>query len=216
MVYNPLLSSLLAVPEATGGGDFSIRRSNTQRGTKRLTDTTENVLKRQFIDGRGNLCRGQGAVEAKEVRGETSNVRSGHGSSRDHVGLPVVPGGDDVQAGGPDVNGGTKVGERGLCVLDSSSADGNRLLNTSGRVVARVTVIVSGSYDDGNTAVVKLKMKSLVSFIIAFYPLGAYRYDSPVQGGRGTTTQAHRSNRGFTGPPCLLGDPVNASNAVVQ
>ena len=82
--------------------------------------------------------------------------------------------------------------------------------------MARVTVIISGGYYDGNTAVVKLKMKPLVSVGVGFYPLSAYRYNSPVRGGGSATTQAHGSNRGFAGPPRFLGDPVNTGNTVVQ
>ena len=162
---------------------------------KILTDTSENVLKRLFIDKLGDLGRGQRAVDAEEVRGKTSDVRSSHGSSRDHVGLPIVPSGNDVQARSPDINGCTEIGERGLCILDSRSADGDRLLNASGRVVAGVLVIVSGGYDDCDTAIVKLKMESLVSSVaVTSHSLGAYRYDSLVQGSRSTATQAHRSN----------------------
>jgi len=154
---------------------------------------------------------------AEEVCGETSNVRGSHGCSRDHFGLPIVPGGNDVQAGSPDINGGTEIGEVGLHIGDSSSGDGNRLLNASGRVFARVIVIVSGGYDDGNTAVVKLEMESLVSGVaVTFHPLHTYRYDSRVHGGRSAATQAHGSNRGFAGPPCFLGDPVNAGDTVIQ
>jgi len=207
----------LTVPAATGGADFSVCRPNMRHGGKKLTDTTENILERLGIDKLGDLGWGQSAVEAKEVCGETSNVRSGHGSSRDHVGLPVVPSGNDVQAGSPDVNGSTKVGERGPDVLDSGSADGNRLLNASGRVLARVIVTVPGGYDDRNAAVIKLKTESFVSGdALTFHPVNAYRYDSSVQRGRRAPTQAQRCNRGFAGPPCLLGDPVNAGDTVVQ
>jgi len=213
--YSLLLSNLLTVPGATGSADFSFRGSNMQNGAGGLTDTTEHVLERLFIDNLGDLGWSQSAVEAEEVCGETSDERSGHGRSRDHFGLPIVPGGNDVQARSPDVNWGTITGEVGLHILDSGSGDGNRLLNAGGRVIARVTA-TPGGHDDGNTAVVKLGVESLVSIAVAFYPFSAYRYDSPVRGDRSTTTQAHRSNRGFAGPRCFLGDPVNAGDTVVQ
>jgi len=48
-----------------------------------------------------------------------------------------------------------------------------------------------------------------------FHLLSTYRYDSLVETDRGTATQAHRNNRGFTGPGRFLGDPVNAGDTVV-
>ena len=216
MNLQPVVEQLVDSARSYEQRRFSVRRSNRQHGEKELTDTTENVLERLLINKLGDLGWGQRAVEAEEVCGKTSNVRGSHGGSRDHFGLPIVPGGNDVQARSPDVNWGTEIGEVGLRILDSGSADGNRLLNASGRVIARVTVIVSGGHDDGNTTVVKLGAESLVSVAAAFYPFSAYRYDSPVRGDRSATTQAHGSNRGFAGPPCFLGDPVNAGDTVVQ
>ena len=125
---------------------------------KILTDTSENVLKRLFIDKLGDLGRGQRGVDAEEVRGKTSDVRSSHGSSRDHVGLPIVPSGNDVQTRSPDIDGSTEIGEVGLDVGNGRSSDGNSLQNASGRVFARVIVIVSGGYDDGDAAVIKLEI----------------------------------------------------------
>ena len=130
---------------------------------KKLTDTSENVLKRLRVDKLGDLGRVQRTVGAEEVRGETSNVRSSHGSSRDHVGLPIVPSGNDVQTRSPDIDDGTEIGERGLCILDSRSANGDSLLNASGRGAVRVLIVVPGGYDDGDTAIEKLKPESLVS-----------------------------------------------------
>ena len=94
-------------------------------------------------------------------------MRGSHGSSIDVFGPPIVPGGSDVEARSPDINGGTKVGERGFCVIDGRSGDGNRLRRAGRRVSARVPVVVPGSYDDGNTIVVKLKTESLVSGVPA-------------------------------------------------
>ena len=157
--YSGLWSNLLTVPDAMGNAYFSVRGPNMQHRAKQLTDTTENAIECFFIDNRGDFGWGQSAVKAEEVCGETGNVRAGHGSSVVGIGLPVIPGGSDVQAGRPDINGSTIIGELGLRVIDSRSSDGDRLLNPGRRVVARVLVKVSSGYDDGDTAVVKLKME---------------------------------------------------------
>jgi len=94
--YSLLLSNLLGVPGATCGTDFSIRGSNMQRGEKQLTDTTKNVLERLIIDDFSDLGWSQRAVDAEEVCGETSNVSTGHGGSRECLGLPIVPSRSDV------------------------------------------------------------------------------------------------------------------------
>jgi len=122
-----------------------------------------------------------------------------------------------VEAGGPDINGGTKVGERSLCVVDCGSGDGDRLLGAGRREVARVPVVVPCGYDDGNTVVVKLKIESLVSGVaVRFDSLGAYRFDSLVHTERSTTTQAHRSNRGLACPPHFFGDPEHTGDTGVR
>jgi len=157
--YSLLLSNLLGVPGATCGTDFSIRGPKMQRGEKQLTDTTKNVLERLIIDDFSDLGWGQSGVDAEEVCGETSDMRSGKGSSREHFGLPINPSGYYIRAGSVDINVGTVTGEGGRCILECGSGDGNRLLNASGRVVACVTIASCG-YDDGDTAFVKLKMKS--------------------------------------------------------
>jgi len=74
-----------------------------------------------------------------------------------------------VLTGSPDINGGTMIGELGLCIIESRSGDGDRLLTAGGRVVARILVIVSGGYNDGDTGVVKLMVKSLVSGVAATF-----------------------------------------------
>jgi len=184
-------------------------------GRKKLTDVTENTIECAVLNSLGDLRWGQSAVDAEEVCGVTSNVRSGHGSSRDGIGPPIIPSGSDVQAGGPDFDGGTIIREAGLCIIESRSGDGDRFLNTGRRVVARVIVTVPGGYGDGNTSVVKLKVGPLVSGVaVTFHPLGAYRFHSLVEAVRNTPTQAHGSNRGVASVPCLLGDPVNASDTV--
>ena len=89
--------------------------------------------------------------------------------------------------------------------------------NTGRRLVARVTVIVSGGDHDGDPAVIKLKMGSLVSGVtVMFHALDAYRYNSTVEGVGRTATQAYGSNRGFAGPPHFINDPEHARNTVVR
>jgi len=167
-----------------------------QYGGDKLTDTTENILKRSFVNNLGDLSWGQRAVDTEEVCDETSNVRSSHGCSRNGFGPPIIPSGSDVQAGSEDIDGGTIIGELGPCILDSRSGDGNRFPNTSGGGIFCVPIIVSSGYNDGNTAVGKLKTESFVSgAAIASHPLGAYRFNSPVNTDRSTAAQAHRSNR---------------------
>jgi len=167
-IWNRFVLQLVVEQLVDGAGSYERRRLQCLQAKhamwrKKLTDAGESVLERLRVDKLGDLGRGQSAVEAEEVRGETSNVRSSHGRSRDTLGLPIVPSRNDVQTRSPDINGGTKVGERGLDILDSRSGDGNRLLNTSGRVVACVLVVVPCGYDDSNAAIVKLETESLVS-----------------------------------------------------
>jgi len=164
--YSGLLSNLLTVLGAVGNADFSVWRSNVQRGAKKLTDTAENTIKCLFFDNVGDSGWGQRAVEAEEVRGKTSNVRSSHGGSAHGFGLPVIPGGSDVPASSPDVNGRTKIGEIGLCIINSRSGDSDRLQSAGRGVVSRVPVIVSCGYDDSDAAVVKLEMGSRVSGVV--------------------------------------------------
>ena len=202
---------------ATGRVDLSIRGSNMQHRAKKLTDVAENVLKRQFIDSRSNLCWGQRAVEAEKVCDETRNVRSGHGGSADNVGPPIVPSGSDVQAGSEDINGCTIIGEEGSLIVDIRSGDSDRLRNAGRRVVGRVVVVVSSSYGDGDATIVELKVGPLVSGVaVTFHPLGAYRYNGLVEGVRRTATQAQRSNRRFPSPPCCFDDPEYTSDTVIQ
>jgi len=135
-------------------------------------------------------------------------MRSSHRSSVDGVSLPVIPGGSDVQAGSPDVNRGTVIGEAGLRIINGRGGNGDRLLDAGRRVVACVLVIVSGGYDDGDTAVIKL---------------GA---ESPVSGD--TVTFIHPAHTALTalsvvvetGPPKLIeateGPPVLAASLPTQ
>jgi len=144
-------------------------------------------------------------------------VRSSHGSSGEHFSSPIVPSGDDVQAGSEDVDGGTIIGEVGPRIIEIGSGDGDRLLDACRRVVARVIVIVSGSYDDGDAAVVKLKIESLVNGVtVTFRSLDAYRFDGLVHTCNSPATQAHRSNSGSAGVQCFFRDPEYAGDTVVR
>ena len=184
---------------------------------EKLTDTTENTVERFLIDYRGDFGWGQSAVEAKEVCGETSNVRSSHGSSAVIECLPAGPGGNDVLAGSPNINDGTIIGEVGLRVIDIRSGDGDRLLNASRRVLACVLIIVSGGYDDGDTTVIKLKMESNVSGIAATpHPPSAYPFNGVVNTDMRFVFQAYGNNRGSAGPHYLFSDPINAGDTAVR
>jgi len=200
-----------------GNADFSVRRSNTRRGVKRLTDTAQNTITRFLVDHRGELGWGQRGIEAEEVCGETGNVRSSRGCSVGGVGPPIFPGGSDVHAGSPDIDGGTVVGEAGLLVINIRSGNGDRLFSAGRREVARVPVKVSGGCEDGDTKVVELKIESHVSNGAApFHPPSTYRLNGHVNSDTIVVTQAHRNNSGIAGPRCLFGDPNSTSDTVVQ
>ena len=144
-------------------------------------------------------------------------MRSSHGSSRDHFSPPIVPSGNDVQAGSEDIDWGTIIREEGPLIIDIRSSDSDRLLNAGGRVVARVIVVVSGGYGYGDAALVKLRVETFVSGVaVKFYQLGAYRYNSLVEGIRRAATQAHRGNRRSSGRPCCFDDPEHAGDTVIR
>ena len=207
----------MTVPAATGNHEFSVWRSNTQCRVKKLTDSADNIIKRLFIDNRRDFGWGQSAVEAEEVRSETGNVRTGHGSSADGVNLPVRPGGSDVLAGSPDINDGTIIGGVGLRVIDIRIGDSDRLFNAGRRAVDRVLVFVSGGYDDGDTTGAKLKMGSHVSGVpVTFDSPSAHIFNSQVNNGMRSASHAYRNNRRIARSRHLFGDPVNASDTVVR
>ena len=163
MILQSVVEQLVDGAGSYGRWRFQYLQDEHATWRKKLTNTTKNVLKRLITDNLSDLCWGQSAVDAEEVCGETSNVRGSHRGSRDHIGPPIVPSGNDVQTRSPDIDGSTEIGEVGLDIGNGRSSDGKSLQNASGRVFARVIVIVSGSDSDGNTAVVKLKTESLVS-----------------------------------------------------
>ena len=119
--------------------DFSVRRSNTQHGTEKLTHTAENTIECFRIDYCGDFGRGQSAVEAEEVCGETGNVRSSHGSSV--YGAPVNIWAPRVNVTSTWDNGKTNtiIGEPGLRVIDIRSGDGDHSLTAGRSDVHRVS-----------------------------------------------------------------------------
>jgi len=200
-----------------GNADFSARGSNTRRGVKRLTDTAQNTIKCFLVDHRGDLGWGQRGLKAEEVCGETGNVRSSHGCSVGGTGSPIFPGGSDVHAGSPDIDGSTVIGEPGLLVINIRSGNGDRFFSAGGRPVARVPVKVPGGCEDGDTKVVKLKIESRVSDGAApFHPPSAYLSNGLVNSDTIVVTQARRNNSGSAGPRCLFGNPNSAGDTVVQ
>ena len=173
------------MPAATVNAGFSVRRPKIQHGAKELTGIGDSIRKCLVTNHLGDFGWGQGTVDAKEVRGESSNMRSSHGSSVAEFSLSVIPGGNNVQAGSPDINGGTIIGEPGPCIVDGRSGDGDRFLNTSRRAIARIPELVPCGYDDGNTVVVKLKMEAHVSGVARRIPsTSTHPFDSPIYGGR--------------------------------
>ena len=141
---------------------------------------------------------GQSAVNAEEVRGETSNIGGGHGSSGESFGTPIIPSGSDVQACGEDIDGGTIIGKHSPAIGESRSGDSDRLPHAGRRGVAAVPVFTASGYDDGNTAVEKLKMESPVNGVaVTFHLFGTYRPNGRVDTAGSTATYAHRSDRGF-------------------
>ena len=50
-------------------------------------------------------------------------MRSGYGSPREDIGPPVIPDGSNAEAGSPDANGVTVIGEVCLCIIKSRGDD---------------------------------------------------------------------------------------------
>jgi len=107
------------------------------------------------------------------------------------LGFPINPSRDYVLPSSPDINAFAIIGEVGLCILESRTGNGDRLLSTGRRVVDRVLVFVSGRRNDGDAAGAKLKAESLVSGVaVTFHLLSAYRVDGLVHGVGGIAGQA--------------------------
>jgi hypothetical protein len=109
-----------------------IRRKLGMGGLIKLTDTREGTFNTEAGEERGDASRRVIAVRADEICEETSNVRSGHRSSRDSVGAAVVPSRGNANTGCKDVNDRAEVGERGNGVSNVGCTDGVGNTNTSG------------------------------------------------------------------------------------
>ena len=96
-----------------------------------------------------------GGLEGEKVGKETSNVRRGHRGTGDGVNgvLAADPGGLNVKTRGEDVVALAEVGEVGALVGESAGTDGDGLLSSGRRVVARVGVIVTGGNGEVDTGV---------------------------------------------------------------
>lgn len=94
------------------------------------------------VEGRGIL-----GENGKVVGDQTSNVGGGHGGTGDGASGIVAsdPGRENVLAGAKDVNTRAVVGEVGAGVVQGRGTDSDGGLNTSGRVVASIAVVVTGS-----------------------------------------------------------------------
>lgn len=93
-------------------------------------------------EGRGR----PGAHEGQQVGAEAGDVGGGHGGARDGVGGRggADPGGEDVGAGGEDVDDAAVVGVAGDGVGRGGGADGADAGLRGGRVVGRVGAVVTG------------------------------------------------------------------------
>lgn len=126
-------------------------------------------------DGVGGVL---GGLEREQVGEETSNVGRGHGGTRDGVGgvLRADPGGKNVETRSEDVVALSVVGEVRTLVKEGGSTDGDGLLSSGGRVVARVSVVVTGGHSEVDTVL-------------------DGSIDGKIESGRLATTQAHVGSR---------------------
>lgn len=97
-------------------------------------------------------ARSSAVLISQEESSKTSNVGRRHGGSGDGKSLAVVPGGEDIDTGGIDINSGADVGEIGAGVVDVASADGaGSGLAGGGVVFGVVTVAVTGRDGEEDT-----------------------------------------------------------------
>lgn len=145
--------------EDVGGVGGNVRES---------TDGTDgNEVSLQLLGGdvSDSVGRVLGGLKGEVVGQETSNVGRGHGGTRDGVGgvLRADPGGKDVETGGEDVIALSVVGKVGTLVREGGSTDGDSILSSGRRVVARVCIVVTGGngkVDAGVYGSVDSKIKS--------------------------------------------------------
>jgi hypothetical protein len=141
-------------------------------------------------DIRNSEGRVLGRLEREKVGEKTSNVRRSHRGTGDGVDgvLAADPGRLDVETRGEDVVALAVVGEVGTLVSKSAGTNGDSLVSGSGRVVARVGVIVACGNSEVDT--------SIDSSV-----------DSLVEDGRFATAQAHVGSRALEALSlALLGD----------
>ncbi len=111
-------------------------------------DGNEVVLELGGGNGSDSVLGVGGRLERQVVGQETADVGRGHRGTRDGVDgvLGADPGGLNVQAGGKDVGALAIVGEVGTAVINGRGTDSDGVLGGSGRVVAGIGIIVTGSY----------------------------------------------------------------------
>ena len=122
-----------------------------------LTNSSNNVIEPFVLDSGFDLSGAQRAIETEEVSDETCNMRCGHRSSGKDLSRSVVESRDDIETRSPDVNASAKVREGSFGVVNGGGGDGDGLLDTSGRNVNNVLVLVPGGNDNRDAGAKKLE-----------------------------------------------------------
>lgn len=135
--------------EDVGGVARNIGKS-TNSGDR--DESSLELLGADISDSEGRVL---GGLEGKKVGKETSNVGRGHRGTGDGVDgvLAANPGGLDVKTGSKDVVALAVVGEVGALVSESAGTNGDGVLSGSRRVVARVSVVVTGGNSEVDTGI---------------------------------------------------------------
>jgi len=133
------------------------------------------LLGADISNGEGRVL---GGLEGEHVGKKTSNVRRSHRGTGDGVDgvLAADPGGLNVKTRGEDVVALAVVGEVGTLIGESAGTNGDSLLGSGRRVVARVGVVVTGGNGEVDASV-------------------DGSVDSLVEEGRLAATQAHVGSR---------------------
>lgn len=122
----------------------------------------KSVLSSDGDEGRLELLGGDGSdrvlgvlsgLEREVVGEEAGDMGRSHGGTRDGVDgvLGADPGGLNAQTRGKDVSALSVVGEVGTAVIESRGTDGDGLSSSSGRVLAGIGVVVTGSNGEVDT-----------------------------------------------------------------
>ena len=122
-----------------------------------LTNSSKNVTERLVLESGFDLSRAQSAIETEEVSDETGNVRRGHRSSGEELNRSVVKGRHDVETRSPDVDAGPEVRERSLGIGNGRGGDGDGFLDTSGRNIGNVLVLIPGGNDNRDASFKELE-----------------------------------------------------------